>query len=265
VELDRLDPGRGAGAHAQVEHLDHHREGHRRVDVALRHVVAEGVGHQHHADHQQERQRQHLDGGVARDELADRAGGDHHQAHRGDHRGHHHRQVVHHADGGDDGVEREHDVDHDDLRDHRAEGGLDGAGGFALFAFHQLVHLLGALPDQEQAAAEQDQVAAGEAVAEHGDHRFGHAGHPRQGRQQGEAHEHRQEQAEPAGEDALLGRQLVHQDGDEDHVVDTQHQLEGGEGEEGDQQLRVGQEFHFRSMRCGRNEAPPGGAPRMVA
>ena len=43
MELDRRGLGRLTGTHAQVEHLDHHREGHRRVDVALRHVVAEGV------------------------------------------------------------------------------------------------------------------------------------------------------------------------------------------------------------------------------
>ena len=41
--------------------LDEHRERHREVDVALRHVMVEPVGDQHHADHQQEREREHLD------------------------------------------------------------------------------------------------------------------------------------------------------------------------------------------------------------
>ena len=185
---------------------------------------------------------------------------------RGDHRGDHHRQVIDHADGGDDRIQREDDVDQDDLHDHRAEGGLHGAGGFAFFAFHELMDFLGALPDEEQAAAEKDQVASGEASAHHGDQGFGHAGHPRERRQQRDAHEHGKEQAEPAGEGALFPRQLVHQDGDEDDVVDTQHQLEGGEGEEGNQQLRVGQEFHGFSVRCCGSVGPPGrGTERMVA
>jgi hypothetical protein len=53
----------------------------------------------------------------------------------------------------------------------------------------------------------------------------------------------------------LLRRQLVHQDGDEDDVVDAQHQLQGGEGEEGDDQFRAAEDFEhgrrallFRSL-----------------
>ncbi len=42
------------------------RERHRRIDVALRHVMAQPVGNQRHADHDQEAQRQHDDGGVRR-------------------------------------------------------------------------------------------------------------------------------------------------------------------------------------------------------
>src|SRR5690606_15588538 len=57
----------------QVDGLHEHREGHRRVDVALRDVLAEAVGDQHQADHDQEAQCQHLDRGVALDEIADRA------------------------------------------------------------------------------------------------------------------------------------------------------------------------------------------------
>ena len=44
-----------------VEPLDQRRKRHRGVDVALGHVVADAVGDQRHADHQQEAQRQHHD------------------------------------------------------------------------------------------------------------------------------------------------------------------------------------------------------------
>ena len=47
-------------AQPHVEQLDEQRERHREVDVALRDVLAEAVGDQHHADQDQERQRQHL-------------------------------------------------------------------------------------------------------------------------------------------------------------------------------------------------------------
>jgi hypothetical protein len=63
VQLDRL--GLALLARADVEHLHRHREGHREVDVALGHVVVEALGDQHHADDDQERQRQHLDVGCA--------------------------------------------------------------------------------------------------------------------------------------------------------------------------------------------------------
>ena len=54
---------------ADVDHLDEHREAHREVDVALRDVLAEPVGHQRHADQQQERQRQDLDRRVRLDDA----------------------------------------------------------------------------------------------------------------------------------------------------------------------------------------------------
>src|SRR3546814_9247515 len=61
-------------ADPQVDHFDEHRERHRRVDVALRDVLAEAVGDQHKADHDQEAQREYLHRGVALDELADGPG-----------------------------------------------------------------------------------------------------------------------------------------------------------------------------------------------
>ena len=55
-------------ADPDVDHLDEHREAHREVNVALLDVPAEAVGDERHADQQQERQRQDLDGRVGLDE-----------------------------------------------------------------------------------------------------------------------------------------------------------------------------------------------------
>src|SRR3546814_10473791 len=67
VQLHRRHRALGAAADPQVDHFDEHRERHRRVDVALRDVLAEAVGDQHQADHDQEAQRENLARGVALD------------------------------------------------------------------------------------------------------------------------------------------------------------------------------------------------------
>jgi hypothetical protein len=51
------------------------------------------------------------------------------------------------------------------------------------------------------------------------------------------------EQADAAREFAPFFGQLVHQDRDEDDVVDAQHEFQRGERGEGDPGLRVGQKF----------------------
>ena len=65
VEVD----GFAAGADAQVDQLDEDREAHGEVDVALRDVQVEAVGHQGHPDQEQEAQGEHLDRRVRLDEL----------------------------------------------------------------------------------------------------------------------------------------------------------------------------------------------------
>ena len=76
---------------------------------------------QRHADEDQKAQREHFHRGVAVDERADRSGRKHHDD-DGHHDGEHHdRHLLDHADGGDHGIEREHDVDDLDLHDHGGE------------------------------------------------------------------------------------------------------------------------------------------------
>src|SRR5262245_19531180 len=108
-------------ADAQVDHLDEYRETHGEVDVALRNVHAEAIADERHADQQQERQREHLDGRMMVHELADRTRCEHHDGDGKDDRGDHHGYLVGHPDGGDDGVEREDDVEQHDLANDGAE------------------------------------------------------------------------------------------------------------------------------------------------
>ena len=88
------------------------------------------------------------------------AGEDDHHDHRDDDGGDHHAELVDHADRGDHRVEREDDVEQHDLHDHAGERRRHARRAVALVALELLVDLVRALGDQEQAADEQDQVAA---------------------------------------------------------------------------------------------------------
>jgi hypothetical protein len=100
------------------------------------------------------------------------------------------------------------------------------------------------LVEQEQPAAQQHQVAPAEGVA--GDReQLGRQAHdPAERQQQRDARDHRERQAGAARLVALCSGEPAHQDGQEDDVVDAQHDLEGREHPEGDPQRRVEQQFH---------------------
>ena len=84
---------------------------------------------------------------MARHEIADRACGDHHDHDGDDDCQCHHREVVGHAGGGDDRVEREDDVDEGDL--HEDGGEARGFGGHRRsgIVFEFVVDFLGGFPD----------------------------------------------------------------------------------------------------------------------
>ena len=181
---------------------------------------------------------------MARDEAADGPGGDHHEKHRDDDRGDHDGDLVHHADGRNDGVEREHEVDNGDLDEHAGEAARQVPLRAMLFALHEAVDLPRCLPDEEGAAREQDDVAAGDLLAQHGEHGRREAHQPGEREQQADAHEHGEPEADAPRELAPLRRQAIDQDRDEDDVVDAEHELERSQREESDPRLRIGQEFH---------------------
>ena len=113
----------------------------------------------------------------------------------------------------------------------------DVVGGFAL---ERLADLGRGLPEQEDAAADEDEVAPRELVAVEREHGRRQADDPRDGQQQRDAHAHREAESDVPGPVAVVGRQALDEDRDEDDVVDAEHDLEHREGDEGDPDLGVG-------------------------
>jgi len=252
--LSRVGVGR---PDAQVQGLDRQGEGHGEVDVPLVDVGAGPLGQQHHADQQQEGEGEHLQGGVGLDEAAHRLGEDHHHAHGQDDGGDHHcdaapvaRSVgAHHPHRGDHRVEGKDHVHHRDGGQRGGEGWRRARWAGGRLAFDALVDLGDALPDQEQAAGEQDQVLAGHRLRRLGQPRGGQTEgrevkqgggetqHRRQGEEQQDARPHGQLQPQTPRPRRQGGGQPAGDDGDEDDVVDAQHDLQRGEGKQGDHGL----------------------------
>jgi hypothetical protein len=198
-------------------------------------VRAETLGDQRHADHDEEAQRQHHDARIAVDETRERLRGEQHRAHCGDHRDEHDRNMVGHADRGHDAVDREHQVEHQDLADRRPHRQAACAGRrsrFVVVARHVMVDLARRLPDEEQAAGQQDRVAPRERMIEQREHGLGQARDPCDGAEQREPHHQRETDAEPLRAGALRFRQLVAEDRDEDQVVDAEHDFHHDERQE---------------------------------
>src|SRR6266545_5577427 len=236
VERDGRAP---RAAHAEVQELDRERERHREVDVALLDVLPERLRDEQDADEEEEGEGEHLHRRVALDELADRPGEHEHHADREHHRCDHHRQVLGHPDSGDDRVEREDDVEDADLDDDEPEARASGASRreLRLVAHLELVvNLEGGLGEEEEPAAEQDEVAPGPAVAEEGEELAGEPHHPGDAEEEEEPRPEREREPEAARRRLRLARQLPGQDREEDDVVDAEddlHRREGGERDPG--------------------------------
>ena len=180
-------------------------------------------------------------------EMADRAGERQHHAQRDDHRGDHHPELVRHAHRRDHRVERENDVEEQNLHDRPAErGDLATARRMAVGAFELLVNFHDALADQEQTAHQQNQALARDRHLEHGqrEQHLRQAHHPGDRAQQNHPRDQRQTEAELPRLVLLRQRQFARQDRNEDHIVDAEHDLQRREREERNPNLRISEPVH---------------------
>ena len=206
-------------------------------------MEVETLGDQGRANEEEEGEGEHLHGGVAADEVVHRSREDHHEPDRDHHRDDHDRDLVDHADGGDDRVEREDDVEDGDLDEDRTKGGppLGGVGGRLGMSFDLVVQLLRAFPKEEKAPKNENDVFAREIVGVDLEEGFLQLHHPGDAEKQDDAGHHREGEPEEARPRALFRRKLVDEDRDEDDVVDPEDDLHHRQGEKGDPGLRAGE------------------------
>ena len=224
-----------------VQRFDDDRETDCRIEITLRHMEAEAFDDKREADHHQKAEAEDDDGRVLRDEGHQRLRQEQHDADREDYGDHHDRKFLDHTDSGDDAVEREDGIEYDDLHDHLPEDGVNQLlFTLRLMSFQSLVQFHRALEQEEQAAEDQNEVAAGQAEAPDGHQRRSQCHDPGDGGEQCEADDERQREADHARGVALMRRQLVGQNRDEDEIVDTENNLENDQGSKTDPGGRVG-------------------------
>ena len=159
-------------AKANIEHFHTKGESHTEIDVAFGYMVAKAFCDQHHTDHHQKTQSQHLDRGVGVNKLANTLGKQHHQTQRNDDCCNHDAHIVDHTHGGDDGVKRKHQVDEHDLHNdgRHIRFGIDVR--WRLVAFKRMVNFTRAFPNKEQTASEQNQIAPRKGLLPDGEQRL---------------------------------------------------------------------------------------------
>jgi hypothetical protein len=115
------------------------------------------------------------------------------------------------------------------------------------------MYFSGALPEQKESAPNKDQIPAGDFLSKHGEKWFSEADDPGEEKQEADAHEHGEEQANSSRGVTALMWKLVHQNRNEDHVVDPENEFESGERKKGDPYLRIGEQFgHVGGIRMSR-------------
>src|SRR5690606_4545186 len=118
-------------SHGLVDKFHDNREANRRIQIAFWNMETKTFDHQRKADHHQETQTQNDHGWMFIDEIHQGFGSPQHNAHRDNHRNHHNRQMINHADCGNNTVEREHGIQHHNLYDDHPEDCM-----YRIFFFH---------------------------------------------------------------------------------------------------------------------------------
>src|SRR5689334_23396946 len=111
------------------------------------------------------------------DKAADRCGKQHHESDRHYDGADHESNLIDHSDRCDHGVERENRVEQDDLNDHTEETCGDLLRHVTFLAFEALVYFESRFREQEQTAADENQIAARDLLTKNGEQRSSEADH----------------------------------------------------------------------------------------
>lgn len=200
---------------------------------------------------------------MAVDEVRERTARDNHHDHGNDDGAHHHVQIVDHADRGDDGIKRKHRVKQQYLSDDDPEARLPAA---VLFGVRQrletLMQLGRRLEEQEQAAAQEDQIPERERMPPYGKDRIREGHEPRHDGKKAETHRERKPEAHVKGLVLLGRRELFGDDGDEDEIVDPENDFKNDEREKTDPDGRIKQKFHVLLRDEASDPRMPGARPK---
>ena len=140
--------------------------------------------------------------------------------------------------------EREHQVDDDDLDDHPEErADMRALLLVRLSRLDFAVDFVGGLADQEQSAADQNDVAPGEFQVFHRQHRLRQPDQPDQEAKQKDAEHQGQQQPDLPRAFCLRLRNPRHDDRQEDDVVDAEHDLQRRQCQQRRPSFRTGEEF----------------------
>lgn len=220
--------------HPNIQHLHANRKGHSGVDVPFGDVDVEAFHHKHEANHDKEGKRQHLDGRMAFDEARNRLGTHLHHDHRNNNGDHHDEKVLRQANGRDHRVDAEDKVEDDNLRYHDGKGASRLAALLLIFfSFEFAVQFRGGLCDQEESAAEHDNVATGDAMREQDQEWFCKRCHVHSTEEKDDAKDHCERQSNRSCALRLLRRKFPYKDRNEDDVVDAKDDLEDGKRQQG--------------------------------
>ncbi len=201
------------------------------------------VGDQHDADQNQKRQRQHLDGGVFVDEIADRAGSKQHHGNGHANGGDHDRDMLGDTHGGKYRIQRENEVDGDDLHDDHGHHVGFRLGFFLVLSFHFMVDFHRCLVKQEQAAADKDNIAPGDILPQNGEQCGFQVRDPGDKSQQQNAHDKCQRKPDRSGESLLGLGQSAANDGKENDIVDAKDDFQHRQGQKTGPYGRIGYPF----------------------
>lgn len=241
--------------HAHIQHFHAEGERHGKVDVVLQVQVVGFLSipafyNKDGAYHHEEGKGQHFEGRMFVDKVTDAGSKQEHNDHGNYHGDDHDGDLFGQAYCGDDTVEREHRIDDDDLSNYVEHGdsgfvAVDGWSGGFFLAFQFVVDFEGGFDEQEKAAAEHDEIAQAETMAADMEQRVNGLYNVADAKEENNAYSDAGEHPDAAGRRAFFRWQAVHDNGNEDHIVDAQYHFHEHQRQKADDRFSRQKLFHI--------------------